>query len=179
MKNLPDADAPASLIPRVLAAVRAEQALTAAVANALLPLRKDSAPAGLIPRVSEAIRQREVSPFWRRPWATWAFPLQTASIVMFAASAWWSYLLLASALHSGAVAQLTEWATPLTNAGGRGIEALASLAKTVALIVASVPVYYIAIAISIYLLMLFGCVGLATACVRLAWSTPRTRAGRI
>ena len=167
LKSLPEGEAPADLIPRVLAELRAEEALTRILSRESRQGEEGAAPPSLIPKVLAAIEARS-KPFWSRAWATWPRPLQVASTFSFLICAWLTVGLLVQVLPLEAMPVMLDRGLEWVNSQALQLQNWIEPARRLGHLISSIPTYYFAAAILVYLLLFAACVGLATACLRLA-----------
>jgi|GEM_PF-1628751 hypothetical protein len=131
LRALPEVPAPRQLVPRVLTAIEAEQALHAK----LRALPEVPAPASLAPVVLAALSRRASPPWWRQPWFAWPVSVRAATAVLalavLALGGWFS----AGAWQGVTAARGTaaDWISQswLVESGATVMRAMAALSRSV------------------------------------------------
>lgn len=168
LKSLPELEAPATLLPRVMRRVREEEQLEATIHQRLRALPDLEAPATLVTRVLRAIATREQRVWWQRPWGTW--PISDQILASVVALACFGFLFGAIAeIHSSfnlgdGLKVVQGWMSalqPIREAGSALVGALL-------LILNKLGPMAITVGVGVFLMMYCACIGLGTACVRLA-----------
>ena len=127
-----------------------------------------NAPASLVPRVMRAVEKKASAPWWRRSWADWPDAAQTALLVA-------SVLLLGGWVAALWIGWESNWASALATKAGLlwesavwAGEVAVTLARAMSMVLKSAGLLFWAAFLSICGLMYLACVGLGTACFRLA-----------
>ncbi len=147
-----------------------QKQLESEVDRLLKPLPNLPAPAGLAPRVLAALANRQALPWYRQPWMAWPLVLQVFALV---------FLLSSFGALCVACFQLTR-AAGFTNAVQEVGQSLAWLGwvwnvmtvlfDTIILTIKHLGAWFIAACCFAAVLGYAICVGLGTACVRLAYA---------
>ena len=145
-----------------------EERLAAEIDEQLKGLPELQAPATLIQRVSAAIEQRRNSPWYRQPWQAWPAPLRAAALVMLAA--FFATLCLGvwklpeTESYVAATRHLAGWLSVLTTL----CNALNALIGTLAQALQRLGQGLLLGCLAAVALAWALCLGLGTACLRLA-----------
>ncbi len=161
--TLPDRPAPSSLIPQVLSAVTLEQV----VQRQLKALPERPAPATLIPRVLSAIEARNHRRWWRQPLLSWPIPARVPAVALACALAglliYCGFAIQESAAVGSVVQRIGGWFAFLSPL----LDVLLTLGNAL-LVLAKAGQPYLILGVSLVFAMYLACVGLGTACFRLA-----------
>ncbi len=147
---------------------RYEKSLEAEIARELKGLPDLSAPSSLIPRVSAAIAERGRAPWYRQAWSAWPVRLRAAALVTLAAcfallclGAW---RLPDTEGYSAAIRYAAAWFSSLATLW----HALNALVSTLAQVAQQLGRGFLLACLGAVALAWAVCLGLGTACVRLA-----------
>lgn len=152
---------------------RNEEKLAAWADQALKQLPARRAPATLAPRVLAALAKQRALPWYRQPWLNWPRHFQVLSFVLFAgllgAITW--FLLP----HADALTLANAKQTLAQTEGGRSVFSVMGIFSTLGNAVLTVLRYtnawVVAVALGALAFLWCSCVGLGTACWRLAGGT--------
>ncbi|HTH46176.1 MAG TPA: hypothetical protein VMB21_01565 [Candidatus Limnocylindria bacterium] len=152
---------------------RHEEQLAAWADQALKQLPARRAPATLAPRVLAALAKQRVRAWYRQPWLNWPRHFQVLSFLLFAgalaATAWFllphaEALTLANAKQT--LAQ-SETVRPVSAA----VSLLSALGSALVLVLGNLKAWVVAAALGGLAFLYCSCLGLGTACWRLATGT--------
>lgn len=147
-----------------------EEKLAAWADRALKQLPARRAPATLAPRVLAALAQQRVLPWHRRPWLDWPRHFQVLSFLLFAglagAAAW---LLLPhtdalSLANAKATLAQSEAVKPVSLA----VSVFSALGNALLLMLRNTQAWVLAAVLGAFAFLWCSCLGLGTACWRLA-----------
>lgn len=126
------------------------------------------APPTLIPRVLAAIEAQTSRPWWLRPWLAWPLVPQVASLALVSVLGWLGFAgagVAAQHLQSAALPQtVTSW----TGAFGVAANVLDTLLNALWVVWRSGGQLWLLAAVVLAFAMYLACVGIGTACVRIA-----------
>ena len=168
LKSLPEMEAPATLLPRVMRRVREEERLEAAIHQRLRGLPDREAPVTLAARVLQAIATREQRGWWQRPWGTWPLSVQMLAVVV--ALGCFGLLfggmaeIQASYTLSAGREVVQGWMSALQPIWDTGSAVVGALL----LVLNKLGPMALTVGVGVFLMMYCACVGLGTACLRLA-----------
>jgi hypothetical protein len=150
-----------------------DKQLEVQVDRALKELPELAAPQTLMPRVLQALAARRALPWYRQPFLAWPFALRVATLVILLASlgvfCGACYQLTRAAGYANAMQEIAQTFSGLTSVWN----VITALGGAVALVVKH---FGTGILIGCCLAAALGyavCIGLGTACVRLAFATKR------
>ncbi len=149
---------------------RNEEKLAAWADQALKQLPARRAPATLAPRVLAALAKQRALPWYRQPWLNWPRHFQVLSLVLFAGllgAITWFLLPHADALTLANAKQTlsqSEAVRPVSVTMG----VLSALGNALVLVLGNLQAWVIAAALGALAFLYFSCLGLGTACWRLA-----------
>jgi len=147
-----------------------EKRLEAQIDQALKTLPELAAPGSLLPRVRQSIASRRTLPWYQQPWQMWPTPLRTVTLVFLltccgtlCAACWQLTRAAGFSAATQELAQTFSGISALWNAVNVVLGALVLVAKH----------FGTAFMVGCGLALAFGyavCLGLGTACVRLAFA---------
>ena len=147
-----------------------EERLAAEIDRELRGLPELPAPSTLIPRVSAVIAQRRSLPWYRQPWQAWPLPMRAAALVILAAffallclGAW---RLPGTESYLAATRHAAGWFSGLTTLWNALNALIATLAQAVQLLGRGFLLGCLAAVALAWAI----CLGLGTACLRLAFA---------
>jgi hypothetical protein len=145
-----------------------EERLAAEVDQELKSLPELQAPSTLIQRVSAAIEQRRSSPWYRQPWPAWPVPMRAAALAIlaafFAALCLGAWKLPDTEGYVAVARHAAGWCSGLATVWHALIALVTSLAQAVQLLGRVFLLGCFAVVALAWAL----CLGLGTACLRLA-----------
>jgi len=145
-----------------------EERLAAEIDQELKSLPELQAPSTLILRVSAAIAQRRRSPWYRQPWQAWPAPMRAAALVIlaafFASLCLGAWRLPDTESYSAATRHAAGWFSGLTTLWNALNALIATLAQAVHLLGRGILLGCLAAVALAWAV----CLGLGTACLRLA-----------
>lgn len=147
-----------------------EKDLEARIDAALKALPELEAPASLLPRVLQTIARRSAVPWYRQPWQMWPAALRVATLIVLLTGA--GALCVAGwQLTRAAGVTAVEQELAQTFSGITGLwNALNALLGALVLVVKHLGTGFLVAGGAAVAFGYAICVGLATACVRLAWA---------
>jgi len=147
-----------------------EQNLETRVDRVLNELPELSAPSTLMPRVLAVIARRRALPWYRQPWPAWPMALRVATMIFLLASFGGlcvaSFELTRAAGFTNAMQEIGHTFSGLSSVWN----VLAALASAVVLVLKHLGTVFIIGCCMAAALGYAVCVGLGTACVRLAYA---------
>jgi len=145
-----------------------EERLAVEIDRELKSLPELQAPSTLVQRVSAAIEQRRSSPWYRQPWQTWPLPMRGAALVIlaafFASLCLGAWKLPDTEGYVAAARHAAGWFSGLATLWNALLALFTSLAQAVQLLGRGFLLGCFAVVALAWAL----CLGLGTACLRLA-----------
>ena len=147
-----------------------EERLAAEIDQQLKSLPELQAPSTLILRVSAAIAQRRRSPWYRQPWQAWPVLMRAAALVVlaafFASLCFGAWRLPDTESYLAATRHTAGWASDLTTLWNGLNAVLGTLAQAVQQLNRGILLGCLAAVALAWAI----CLGLGTACLRLAFA---------